>query len=399
MLSLRFFLRSNIIRILVIVVALHSIIETLRIRARLPYHVEPEHDIHRRPERIYIASLHWNDEKILRDYWSDSVLALAKAIGRDNVYVSIYESGSWDKTKDVLRDLDKSLGDIGVKRNITFSNITHAEEISQMPKSGWVYTVDGKKEMRRIPYLSRIRNLSLEPLETLAMQGQHFDKVLFLNDVIFSTNDVLRLLDTNGGDYAAACSMDFSKAPYFYDTFALRDSEGHEAVMQTWPYFRSRDSRHAIKQHRPIPVTSCWNGIVAMSAQPFISNPPLRFRGIDDSLAAFHVEGSECCLIHFDNPLSHQKGIYVNPDVRVGYNREAYNAVHPKGRFLSSTNIFISLWKNRLLRHTKWPSFKEGVVYRKIKEWRKQNPTLKEVGGICIVNEMQVLRANGWAHV
>jgi hypothetical protein len=75
---------------------------------------------------------------------------------------------------------------------------------------------------------------------------------------------VQRLLDTRGGDYAAACSLDFSKPPAFYDTFALRDSEGHAVVMQSWPYFRSRVSRDALKASEPVPVTSCWNGIGTM---------------------------------------------------------------------------------------------------------------------------------------
>ena len=69
------------------------------------------------------------------------------------------------------------------------------------------------------------------------------------------------LLDTHGGEYAAACSLDFSKPPEFYDTFALRDSKGHEAVMQTWPYFRTYASRYAAQRSLPVPVTSCWNGM------------------------------------------------------------------------------------------------------------------------------------------
>jgi hypothetical protein len=81
------------------------------------------------------------------------------------------------------------------------------------------------------------------------------------------TQDVQRLLDTRGGDYAAACSLDFSKPPAFYDTFALRDSDDHAALMQSWPYFRSRASRDALKASEPVPVTSCWNGI-GMSLGP-----------------------------------------------------------------------------------------------------------------------------------
>lgn len=69
-------------------------------------------------------------------------------------------------------------------------------------------------------------------------------------------------MNTNGGDYAAACSLDFAKPPSFYDTFALRDIEGHKHVMQTWPYFRAGGSRYALANNfDAVPVTSCWNGI------------------------------------------------------------------------------------------------------------------------------------------
>jgi hypothetical protein len=77
----------------------------------------------------------------------------------------------------------------------------------------------------------------------------------------------LRLLDTNRGEYAAACSIDFSKPPDFYDTFALRDSDGHEAVMQTWPYFRASASRYAAQRLLPVPVVSCWNGMGMFALQ------------------------------------------------------------------------------------------------------------------------------------
>lgn len=74
--------------------------------------------------------------------------------------------------------------------------------------------------------------------------------------------DVLALLDTNRGVYAAACSLDFNKPPLYYDTFALRDSDGKPTLMQTWPYFESRLSRDAmIANAEAVPVKSCWNGI------------------------------------------------------------------------------------------------------------------------------------------
>lgn len=76
------------------------------------------------------------------------------------------------------------------------------------------------------------------------------------------TDDVLKLLGTNGGDYAAACSLDFSKPSQYYDTFALRDTNGQAHAMPTWPYFKGSVSRNALVNHLDaVPVASCWNGI------------------------------------------------------------------------------------------------------------------------------------------
>lgn len=71
----------------------------------------------------------------------------------------------------------------------------------------------------------------------------------------------MTLLDTRKGDYAAACSMDFMHPPQHYDTFALRDFEGLEPIMSSFPYFRSGVSRNAMISGQPVPVQSCWNGV------------------------------------------------------------------------------------------------------------------------------------------
>lgn len=138
-------------------------------------------------ERLFIASMHWNNEAILRSHWNDAVVHLAHTWGPENVFVSVFESGSWDDTKGALRDLDDQLDRLGVPRNITHSPKTHEDEISAPPTDeGWINTSRGKKELRRIPYLARLRNLTLRPLEDLMEQGIVFDKVLFLNDVVFT---------------------------------------------------------------------------------------------------------------------------------------------------------------------------------------------------------------------
>lgn len=137
-------------------------------------------------EKIFIASIHWNNEAILRSHWNSAVLRLVEHLGSKNVFVSVLESGSWDDSKGALKILDDELQKLGVARRIILEKTTHEDEITQTPgNDGWLDTAREKKELRRIPYLSRLRNRSLEPLATLAEEGTTFDRILFLNDVAF----------------------------------------------------------------------------------------------------------------------------------------------------------------------------------------------------------------------
>ena len=137
--------------------------------------------------RVFIASTHWNNEAILRSHWNSALLDLVKHVGPLNVYVSVYESGSWDDSKGALRELDGELGKLGAPRKIVLDDTTHGDEIKKpAAATGWVDTPRGRRELRRIPYLSSLRNLSLKPLEDMASQGIFYDKILFLNDVVFT---------------------------------------------------------------------------------------------------------------------------------------------------------------------------------------------------------------------
>ena len=146
-------------------------------------------DVH--GQRIFIASIHWNNEQILRSNWNLAILELVEYFGPDNVYVSVYESGSWDASKDALRELDRDLESVRVRRTITLSETTHKDEIQKPFAAGWIDTPRGRKELRRIPYLSNLRNLALKPLRELAAEDVKFDKVLFLNDVVFKVQHTL----------------------------------------------------------------------------------------------------------------------------------------------------------------------------------------------------------------
>lgn len=140
---------------------------------------------------------------------------------------------------------------------------------------------------------------------------------------------------------------------------------------------------------------------VAMPADPFVSSSQLKFRAVTDSLAAHHVEGSECCLIHADNPLTKTRGVFLNPRVRVGYNPTAYEATHPTGpsaSWLSTWDVWSGLWANRLRRWTSF-SLEPWAVGKRVRRWEREGLGRREPGEFCLIDEMQVLADNGWAHV
>ncbi|EKG11785.1 hypothetical protein MPH_11281 [Macrophomina phaseolina MS6] len=312
--------RTILFDLLPVLLLFWSLVEVLSIRRALQaVDQAAEHDAETYPqgEKVFISSIHLHDEQLLRDHWNAALLSLVEALGPSNVYVSIYESNSLDNTKGALRDLGEALDRAGVPNTIVLDESTRADELRDADAGGdgWITTPAGDKEKRRIPYLARLRNRALAPLHELDAQGQRFDRVLFLNDVVYTAHDILSLLRTNNGHYATACALDFRHAPRLYDTFATRDFHTHAPLSTAFPFFLSPVSRHALLRGAPsgVPVTSCWNGATAMSAAPFYTKlSPLRFRALEDSLARQHAEASECCLVHADNPYSAAKGVYVN---------------------------------------------------------------------------------------
>lgn len=182
----RYGFRRRVILGLLLCLTVWTSLEVLFVYHRISAAEKTLPKVTRRDERIYIASMHWNNEAILRSHWNDAVLDVVKTWGPENVFVSVFESGSWDNTKEALQQLDEKLDRLGVRRNITLSQTTHQDEISAPPSAeDWIDTPRNKKELRRVPYLARLRNLTLKPLEDLMQQGITFDKVLFLNDVVF----------------------------------------------------------------------------------------------------------------------------------------------------------------------------------------------------------------------
>lgn len=364
------------------------------------------------------------------------LLKLIDTLGVENVYVSIIESGSFDYSANAIQWLDTQLGEINVERTIITDPTTHLDTINEGPldefgneKAGWIFTGDsdppGQKELRRIPYLSEVRNRGLRPLLQMhRLEGKTYDKILYLNDVYFEPTDVLTLLATNAGHYDVACGIDFHLPPAFYDTFAVRDIEGSGPVMSTFPYFRAKETRQALLQGYPARVTSCWNGMLVVDAAPYYDQvdssgshgteiqPGLRFRGIPDALALKDLEASECCLIHADLIASGRahKGIFLNPSVRSGYTVDAYKYTHrlSDGGFVSRLQYITGVWKSRFARWkvdgtTSSAGQNMRQIHRLIRQWQDEGAQLGEdrveVGAYCTIREMHILIWNGWKHV
>jgi hypothetical protein len=198
--------------------------------------------------------------------------------------------------------------------------------------------------------------------------------------------------------------MDYKMPPLYYDTFALRDDKGSKTASLYWPWFQSPTSRASAVRNEPIRVTSCWNGIVVFNAAPFYANPPLSFRGIDDSLADLHLEGSECCLIHADNFLSSGMGVWLNPNVRVGYDVKAYRDVKEE-YFISAFWAVAGAWVNRFMawRVAFQTSLERRAVRDRLQRWEAETPEGErrrfEPGEHCLINEMQIMWSNGWKHL
>lgn len=147
-------------------------------------------------DSVFIVSVHRNTGAIL-PAWGAAALELVDYLGRDKVYFSALESGSQDDTKEKLVLLRDQLVARGVSNTISLG-MTVYEQLDEMwdrpdpagPRQpGWIWNPEDKVyDLRRITYLARERNRAMEPMFELERQGYKFDKVLWINDVMFNVS-------------------------------------------------------------------------------------------------------------------------------------------------------------------------------------------------------------------
>lgn len=201
LLYVRRLLRTRVARLLLLLMFIVSILDVLRIHRHMtPDGHEDASGVVQAPPlpagtRVYVAGMHFNSAIVLRDHWLMALLDLVETLGPSNVFVSIYESGSWDDTKELLHWLDQQLAARGVPRRIHVDDETHESVIKDSVRDGHYITgPGGEPAVRRIPYLAKMRNKTLRDLVELHDNGTKFDKVLFLNDVAFSVRPSLSSL-------------------------------------------------------------------------------------------------------------------------------------------------------------------------------------------------------------
>lgn len=145
---------------------------------------------------LFVAANLYNSEAILPRF-SASLFELAKAVGEDNIFISIYESNSNDKTKAMLARFEADLR----KRRVPH----HIEMATTNDHIG----VEGN--YNRIEFLAKTRNRVYDALEVQpgSSYKARVNRVLWLNDVLFDSSSVLDLLNTNEGRFDVACGLDY----------------------------------------------------------------------------------------------------------------------------------------------------------------------------------------------
>lgn len=325
-------------------------------------------------EKVFIAATlsdpHGN---IVGGHWGEAVKELVELLGPENVHLSVYENDPDPEAEEALQSLGRQLSCKYFHSPSTFviadlaGNTSLVMEHISFEELPHITLPNGDKRIKRIAFLSEVRNRALRPLQEKS--SPKYDKLLYLNDIAFHPIDALHLLfstnvdETGHANYAAACAVDFINPFKFYDRYATRDLGGHEMGLVFYPWFTTagegQSRKEVLDQSDAVRVRSCWGGMVAFDATPFqethsnktplakslggLELSPLKFRYEHDPF----WDASECCLIHADlTYLLHglntsvSTGIFMNPYVRVAYDASSLSWL-PYTRRVESLYPFI----------------------------------------------------------
>ncbi|KAF8330785.1 cryptococcal mannosyltransferase 1-domain-containing protein [Cantharellus anzutake] len=288
----------------------------------------PDHAFQKRgveypPQHKYFIAINlYNSFDIIPDAFA-TLFRVAAILGYENVFVSIYENGSTDQTKALLRTFESLTKTVGMRVVIRASMRTRGQF------------------NHRIEYLAEVRNAALRPLHELRdAEGEIFDTIIFMNDVLPCVDDILELIwQSRRQNAAITCAADYMfheqiGAPVFYDNWVARDING--TALENAPFervFRDPESSLRFQRHLPIQVQSCWNGVAVLDPAPLYAIPPVKFRMAN--IAEGECSASECSLIGNDYWNAGYGRIITVPRVKLAYDQRVYDIIHPPRRNLS----------------------------------------------------------------
>mmetsp|Transcript_7713 Transcript_7713/g.19672 ORF Transcript_7713/g.19672 Transcript_7713/m.19672 type:complete len:597 (-) Transcript_7713:370-2160(-) len=305
-------------------------------------------------DRKVFVGFNLHNNEMLMPHFMTELLQFLLSFKAENLFVSAYESGSDDFTPLWMELLDKILDFYKIPHRILFGDFD--------------VRLKSRRE-HRIEFLANLRNRVLEPLVVLGDREQWkvagedgfsddlhdaakdtegnpvtFDQILFINDVYFCASDLLQMMQH---DADMVCAIDlFPPDPYhrqeciqknsgFYDIWVARDIRGRR-LNNCPPYFNDLpDVEVNIGKGLPIPVQCCWNGMVAMNAEPFHRGLRFRYASVTheeqqyylhhgkDSKTPFEkgeeCSASECSILCKDLWNHNYTRIMMDPAVKVSY--------------------------------------------------------------------------------
>jgi alpha-1,3-mannosyltransferase len=203
-----------------------------------------------------------------------SIMQAINFLGPHNCALSIVEGRSTDGTYEILRSLAPQLEDLGISYFFQISDLS--------PQ---------RKNPERIVLLAELRNLALRDLYEHPSSYAADTTIIFSNDVYTCPEDILELVHQQRFQNAhMTCGMDWANSsnpeqPRLYDTWIARSMTGDTFYndMFNWDggFFPDHaPTRARWEKYLPVQVFSCWNGIVALTAKPFMDGT-MRFRGIE----------------------------------------------------------------------------------------------------------------------
>ncbi|KAL7754454.1 hypothetical protein RI367_000435 [Sorochytrium milnesiophthora] len=305
---------------------------------------------------LFIALNLYNNEKELPDILTSFVaflrfLHVSSPNALSGVYISVYENGSDDGTKDVLRQFSSYLEAL---------HVNHTMYIDDRAKPHWVHRIEYLSEVRNHAILPLVENISPPSLTAPNMYSARmydrttgeqvkqtallrdtvsFGKVLFLNDIYYCHDELLELLHQSyqqQSDMTCGVDYDGGNQPVFYDTWVTRDSRGEQWDKQPLDnHVRTSDGDNHDKalRQQPFQAHCCWNGAAVLNPSPFIKDN-IRFRF--GSHGNGECPGSEVTTLCRDFYLHKYNRTAIVPRFKVAYDLDTFSALKVNSQFANT---------------------------------------------------------------